>query len=128
MLRRFRKKQGVFVVAVQLNLETDGFPYQKWGGIQRCKAGDWIVNNCGEVYTIDQEVFSKTYREVRTGLYEKVTVVWARIATDAGSIETREGITNFLVGDYVVYNEPTLRDGYAVRKTKFEEMYEEILE
>ena len=31
------------VHAVQLDLETDGFTYRKWGAEQRCKRGDWLV-------------------------------------------------------------------------------------
>ena len=30
--QQYRKKADSFVTAVQLNLETDGFSYQKWGG------------------------------------------------------------------------------------------------
>jgi hypothetical protein len=36
------------VIAVRLDLETDGFSYRKWGDTQRCKAGDFIVSNDGD--------------------------------------------------------------------------------
>ncbi|MCP5004175.1 MAG: hypothetical protein GY941_09585, partial [Planctomycetes bacterium] len=42
-LRRYRKKATANVIAVRLELDTDGFTYRKWGGEQFCKAGDWIV-------------------------------------------------------------------------------------
>lgn len=50
------------VVAVPLELETDGFTYEKWGSVQRCKAGDWVVNNGGDIYTVDRQTFERTYR------------------------------------------------------------------
>ena len=40
--KKFKKKADSFVVAVQLNLDTDGFTYEKWGAEQRCKKGDWL--------------------------------------------------------------------------------------
>jgi hypothetical protein len=36
-LQQYRRKQQTPVVAVRLELETDGFTYQKWDGAQRCK-------------------------------------------------------------------------------------------
>ena len=45
---RYVKKHTQFVVAVELDLDTAGFTYQKWGGTQTCKPGDWIVNNDGD--------------------------------------------------------------------------------
>src|SRR5262245_40824016 len=65
------------VVAVQLDLDTPGFIYKKWGGEQKCKRGDWLIDNAGEIYTVDQETFRKTYRKVQTGLYKKVSPVGA---------------------------------------------------
>ncbi len=59
---RYRKKSDSYVIAVQLDLDTDGFTYRKWGGEQRCKIGDWIVDNRGDIYTVDGEVFARTYR------------------------------------------------------------------
>jgi len=55
-LTKYLKKTASRVVAVQLELETDGFTYRKWGGTQTCKAGDWIVNANGEFYTVDREL------------------------------------------------------------------------
>lgn len=60
-----------FVAAVQLNLHTDGFAYRKWGADQRCKSGDWLVDNDGDVYSVDAEVFARTYRKRGTGVYLK---------------------------------------------------------
>ena len=82
--RQYRKKATSFVVAVPLDLETEGFTYEKWGGTQACKRGDWLVENDGDVYTVDRETFARTYRKVSLGVYEKTTSVWAEVAEEAG--------------------------------------------
>ncbi len=74
--REYLKKATSTVVAVRLDLETDGFTYEKWGGTQTCKPGDWLVDNDGDVYTVDAAVFARTYRPVSPGLWRKVTPVW----------------------------------------------------
>ncbi|MCP4203937.1 MAG: hypothetical protein GY769_18625 [bacterium] len=123
-LRRFRKKAGTAVTAVQVDLDTKGFSYRKWGDTQFCKRGDWLVNNQGDVYTIDGETFEATYRPAGAGVYVKLTPVWAEAVEEAGVIETKEGATHYEVGDYLVYNDRDRKDGYAVSAAKFEEMYE----
>ena len=122
-LTKYLKKTASRVVAVQLDLETDGLTYQKWGGTQTCKAGDWIVNNDGDVYTVDRETFARTYGVVSPGIYEKVAPVWARLAEQPGQIATKEGVTHYQAGAYLVYNDPDGKDGYAVDAEVFEKMY-----
>ena len=117
---KYLKKAASFVVAVQLNLETDGFTYQKWGGSQACKAGDWLVNNDGDTYTVDGDTFERTYRCVNPGVYVKITPVWAEVAEQAGHIRTKEGVTRYDAGAYLVYNDPQGEDGYAVEAAAFE--------
>jgi hypothetical protein len=118
------KRDTQLVVAVQLDLDTTGFTYRKWGGTQRCKPGDWLVNNAGDTYTVDRQTFAHTYRATGPGTYVKVTPVWAEIADRAGEVRTKEGSTRYQAGDYLVYNEPDGRDAYAVSKDTFERMYE----
>ena len=122
--RKYLKKATFFVIAVQLDLETEGFTYRKWGGIQTCKAGDWLVKNDGDTYTVDGETFARTYRSIGPGVYVKTTPVWAEVAEQAGHIDTKEGASHYEVGDYIVYNDPACADGYAVGAASFEEMYE----
>ena len=121
---KYIKRAGQTVVAVQFALETDGFTYRKWGGVQRCKAGDWIVNNDDDVYTVDRETFERTYRQVGAGTYVKITPVWAAVAAEAGCVQTKEGETHYRTGDYLVFNEEQGGDAYAVSADKFEAMYE----
>jgi hypothetical protein len=123
-LTRYRRKQDTRVVAVQLRLETDGFVYRKWEADQRCKSGDWLVDNQGEVYTIDADTFARTYQSVGPGLYEKVAAVWAEVADAPGAVPTQEGETHYEAGDYLVYEDADRRGGYAISAGRFDELYE----
>ena len=123
-IRRYRKKPDQFVLAVQVDLDTDGFTYRKWGGIQTCHTGDWLVDNDGDIYTVDGSVFERTYRKVGTGRYVKVTPVWAEKAKEAGQVKTKEGVSHYKPGDYLVYNNEDGTDAYCTSASKFESMYE----
>ena len=125
--RKYVKRQTEFVVAVQLDLETTGFTYQKWGDTQACKRGDWIVNNNGDTYTVDKESFARTYKSNGPGTYVKSAPVWAEAASTAGNVRTKEGATHYEAGDYIVSNEETGADSYAVSKAEFERMYEPLV-
>lgn len=124
MRQRYRKRPSQFVVAVQLALDTPGFTYRKWGAQQRCKAKDWLVDNDGDVYTVDGDVFARTYRQVAPGRYVKTTPVWAERAAAAGTVDTKEGRSHYDAGDYLVFNDEDGADGYCVSAAKFETMYE----
>ena len=117
--RKYVKRPDQVVVAVQLALETSGFTYEKWGSKQTCKAGDWIVSNHDEVYTVDCEVFERTYRQVGEGTYLKETPVWAEVATRPGTVHTKEGVTHDKAGDYLLFNEEDGGDGYAIAAENF---------
>ena len=93
-------------------------------GEQRSKSGDWLVDNDGDIYTVDGKVFAETYRKVKPGIYIKTTPVWAEVAPQPGSIRTREGQSHFQAGDYLVYNNEDGTEGYCMTKAKFEAMYE----
>ncbi len=123
-LRRYRKKDDQFVVAVQLDLDTEGFIYRKWGADQQCKQKDWVVDNNGDVYSVDREVFEKTYRKLEPGIYVKTTPVWAEVAKQAGSVVTKEGESHYQAGDYLVCNNEDGTDTYCITADKFESMYE----
>jgi hypothetical protein len=122
--RQYRRRPDHFVVAVHLDLDTSGFTYDKWGGQQRCKQGDWLVDNDGDVYTVDQDTFRRTYREVGRGRWVKSTPVWAEVAELAGTVKTKEGSTAYEAGDYLVFNEADGGDAYAVSRATFESLYE----
>ena len=121
--RKYIKRSQESVTAVQLDLDTKGFHYQKWGSVQTCKRGDWILNNRGEIYTVDRKTFAKTYRRKSPGIYRKVGAVWAEVANGDGSIKTKEGVTNYKKGSYLVFNAKNGADGYAVTARKFNQMY-----
>ena len=123
-MRQYRRKERTFVTAVCLDLDAGGFTYLKWGGTQRCKRGDWLVDNQGDVYTIDGKTFERTYQIVSPGLYEKIAPVWAEVAAEPGTIQTKEGSTAYLAGDYLVFNAPDRTDGYAMKAETFRQLYE----
>lgn len=68
---KYKKKPTSFITAVQLDLDTDGFTYNKWGGAQVCKRGDWLVDNAGDKYTVSADSFAKTYDYLSPGVYTK---------------------------------------------------------
>ena len=121
---RYVKRPDQAVCAVQVKLETSGFTYRKWGDVQTCKANDWLVDNDGDVYSVDAESFERTYRRQPDGRFLKVAPVWAEVASQSGSVKTKEGATHYASGDYLVFNEPDGGDAYAVAKDTFEKMYE----
>jgi len=111
------------VIAVQINLDTEGLDYNKWGGPQHAKQGDWLINNDGECYTIDNESFQLTYKNIGKGLYVKTGNIWAAKACADGFIETKEGRSYFKEGDMILYNNSDRTDGYCMSAEKFEKMY-----
>lgn len=122
--RRYRRRADQAVAAVQLKLDTEGLHYRKWGHDQLAKPGDWLVDNAGDVYTVDAEAFARTYRQVGRGAYLKSAPVWAALATTAGGVDTSEGRTEYLAGDWLVSNREDGGDAYAISATRFEQLYE----
>lgn len=122
--QRYRRRPGQPVVAVQLKLDMEGFTYQKWGEEQRCKANDWLVDNDGEVYTVDADTFARTYTAEGQGTYVKTGKVWAEQTAESGRVATKEGGTSYESGDWLVSNEEDGSDAYAVSAKKFDESYE----
>lgn len=122
--QRYRRRPDQAVAAVQMNLETEGLRYRKWGHDQFAKPGDWLVDNGGDVYTVSAETFARTYREVGRGAFVKSTPVWAERATSGGVVTTNEGQTAYQAGDWLVSNREDGADAYAIGAAKFEVMYE----
>ncbi|HUN92003.1 MAG TPA: hypothetical protein VMU33_08095 [Burkholderiaceae bacterium] len=124
-LRRYRRKPDRPITAIRITLETDGFSYRKWGGVQRCKPGDWLVDNGGDVYSVDADVFARTYRPSGPGQFVKISAVWARVAQESGFVETKEGASHFAPGDYIVCNHADGSDAYCMSAARFAALYEE---
>jgi hypothetical protein len=124
MRRRYRRKPDQAVTAVRLALDFDGFSYRKWGGTQRAQAGDWLVDNGGDVYTVAADSFAGTYRQASPGRWVKAAPVWAEKAARAGSVATKEGRTDYAAGDWLVSNGEDGSDAYAISAAKFEQLYE----
>lgn len=124
MRHRFRRKPDLAVSAVRLALDFEGFTYKKWGDTQRAAAGDWLVDNNGDVYTVNADTFSRTYREVSPGRWVKTAPVWAERMNHPGSVVTQEGRTHYEAGDWLVSNGEDGTDAYAISADKFERLYE----
>ena len=124
--QKYFKREQTEVIAVQLDLDTDGFTFHKWGAEQTCKQGDWLVNNGGNVYTVDRDAFARSYRAESPGLYRKIAPVWAEQSERAGMIDTIEGVTHYEAGAYLVFIDEEGKDGYAVEAPAFEAMYQAV--
>lgn len=73
---------------------------------------------------LDADVFARTYRQATAvGTYVKTMPEWAEQAQRAGSVETREGVTHYEAGDYLVSNQSDGSGEYAVGVTTFESLY-----
>jgi hypothetical protein len=124
-MKRYHKKAEQTIVAVQLNFDTPGLHYEKWGAKQFAKKDDWLANNNGSIYSIDNAAFERTYQLVSPGQYRKISDIYATLADQHGCIDTLEGTTHYLKGDYLVYENPEQTVGaYAVSAERFNDMYE----
>lgn len=124
MRQRYRRRPDHAVSAVRLALDFDGFSYRKWGDTQRAAAGDWLVDNGGDVYTVAAQTFERTYEQIGPGRWIKSAPVWAEQAAQAGSVATQEGRTHYEAGDWLVSNGEDGSDAYAISAAKFEQLYE----
>lgn len=124
---QYRKRASFHVTAVKLDLDFEGFNFRKWGGEQTCQQGDWLVNNGGDTYTVSGAHFNDNYQEISPGQFSKIGSVWASEATDDGEIPTSEGKTTYKIGDYLVFDRPQGGDAYAIKRQKFEQMYEPVI-
>jgi hypothetical protein len=125
-LLKYQKKATHYVIAVKLDLARLGFSFFKWGATQRAKPGDWLVDNDGDIYTVDGRSFARTYRRLGPGRYLKTSPVWACVADAPGRVSTKEGTTRYVKGDYLVSNLRSGADRYAVRRRKFLAMYRRV--
>lgn len=115
--------------AIQLDLSHAKLTYEKWGGEQSARQGDWLVLKDGETYTIEYESFAATCSPVEgplsEGMFFKSAPVWMYVAEMDGVIATKEGTTAYAKGDAVVFNGEGLTDGYAMSLEKFNSLYTE---
>ncbi len=124
--RLYRKRDNLPVTAVQLDLDFGIFNYQKWGGEQKAKPGDWLVLNNNDTYTVDQTVFASTYQQVAPGQYTKTATIWAWPVADAGTVATIEGSTVYQAGDYLVADSAGAEPSYAITAASFERFYQTV--
>ncbi|MDA7425302.1 hypothetical protein [Thalassococcus lentus] len=123
-LTRYTRREQTNVTAIKIDMETDGFTYRKWGGEQIVRPGDWLVDNNGDVYTVDGEAFEATYAKVSQGIYTKTAHVWAREAESDGQVQSTSGFTQYHAGDMVVFRDEREIDGWAMSKADFAALYQ----
>lgn len=124
-MKEYRRRPTATVVAIQMNLQMTGLLYEKWGGLQIGKPGDWLVENAGEVYTVDKDSFARTYTPAGArGNFVKRAPVWAMKAEGDGKVKTKEGYSDYKRGDMLVWNNPDQSDGYCMSQEKFFELYD----
>ena len=46
------------------------------------------------------------------------------VAAEAGTVATKEGVTHYAAGDFIVSNQPDGEDSYAITRARFEDLYE----
>ena len=124
--RKYFRKASQTVIAVRMDLHMRALEYRKWGALQRAKRGDWLVDNGGDIYTVDGAVFARTYRRLRPGIYLKTTPVWAEVALSAGYVKTKEGKSHYKRGDYLLYNNRSGTDAYCMSAAKFKSLYKPV--
>ena len=125
-MRLYKQKDSKIVTAVQLDLDTTGFSFEKWGHTQRCQPGDWIVNSDDDCYTIADSIFRETYKKVSPGRFLKHSHIYAIKVETSGQVSTHEGVTNYKAGDYLIENSADPKDTYAIDAKKFHQLYEPV--
>ncbi len=119
---KYRKSETVVAAQINLELEDGILKYDKWGGRQTAKQGDWLINSNGEAYTCDAEVFAETYKEVSPGVFRKTALIEAEQALEDCKIDTLEGQSDCKKGDFIVTNPGG--DRYPVGRETFLNIYE----
>ncbi|MFN8658487.1 MAG: PGDYG domain-containing protein [Candidatus Obscuribacterales bacterium] len=112
------QKQGQ-VQAEQL--QTDLTWKSSNGDTLHGEAGDWKLTSPTRVWTVKPEIFAKTYTEVAPGVFEKTLPAKAAPITGPMTVQTREGVSSGVAGDYLVIGPDN--DPYIVPKAEFEGMY-----
>ena len=91
MRQRYRRKADQLVTAICLALDFDGLDFRKWGDSQHADPGDWLVDNNGDVHTVDADTFTRTYQQVSPGRWIKVSDHRRRQCDHAGRAHTLPG-------------------------------------
>ena len=106
--------------AIQLDIALS---YEKWGGPQSAKIGDWLLSKAGETYTCEAVVFASTYRPLacREGWFYKRAEIDAEVALVSGTIKTIEGESSYEAGDFIITNPGG--DQYCIGQAEFGELY-----
>lgn len=74
------------------------------GDILSADAGDWIVSDGVDWWTVDAGVFADTYTRVTGDRYRKTALITAVRIVDAFAVSTLEGLATGAGGDWLARN------------------------
>ena len=98
--RRYRSKitvtaEPVTVVSIWASTTGDQL---------RARAGDWWVCDGADRWSVDGEIFARTYVRIGGDRYRKVAAVTAAVISEPLTVPTLEGVVSGSPGDYLVGN------------------------
>lgn len=128
-LLKYKRRPGNEVQAIQLPQLAHSMIYIAWGAEQSANTGDWLIRStAGEVWTVEKKSFEHTYCPVinRPGWFDKFAPVWAKRATEAGVVKTKEGESAYAAGDYICYSGGNTTDVWPLAQSAFEMRYEPV--
>ena len=104
----------------------DSFTYRKGGGVRLAFAvHEPISGGCRLTYTINREVFERTYSMVYCVSPSLVRITpsdSARACPNRRHLFVQAGAD--AAGDMIVFNDPEGRDGYAMSAETFSKLYD----
>lgn len=75
------------------------------GDTMTAEAGDWLIVDDQDIWSITYEALHRTYRHVEGDRWERIGQVWARAALPGETVSTAEGRATALTGHRVVRDE-----------------------
>lgn len=98
--RTFRRVGTV----LSYQLDTDHEWTTSGGDVLVGRAGDWLVSNDSDMWTVAADVFERTYEQLPNGRWRKTALITAVRATERTTIQTLEGPAVAEVGDWIATN------------------------
>lgn len=67
-------------------------------------AGDWLLSDGSDEWTVTNDVFTASYRALGDGSYQKTATVTAVQLDEPFAVDTLEGVATGAAGDWLVRN------------------------
>jgi hypothetical protein len=121
LLARGRSYRSVSVVTAQ-RLPDDYEWTTPNGDALSAVAGDWLLSDGADQWSVADDVFAKSYRPIGDGRYEKTATVIAVRLDEPFAVQTLEGVATGAAGDWLVRN-PT-GESWPIPAATFAKRYE----